>query len=173
MPSPLAALSPLDGRYARTADPLREHFSEQALIRYRVRDITRFLDGPCPCGATLRRIAGIRGRSDEMVVMGAGNLHPEIFENVLRDVQGVAQNWQVAVRQEGLRDILEFRLELTNGIAPEKVEQTVRDHLATRYPDLWANHECGMYRLAFTFEASRAAAELRKRKRLVDERRAT
>jgi adenylosuccinate lyase len=37
MPSPLAALSPLDGRYARTADPLRSHFSEQALIRNRVR----------------------------------------------------------------------------------------------------------------------------------------
>jgi len=36
MPSPLAALSPLDGRYARTADPLRGYFSEQALIRYRV-----------------------------------------------------------------------------------------------------------------------------------------
>ena len=29
--------SPLDGRYARTADPLRPYFSEQALIRYRVR----------------------------------------------------------------------------------------------------------------------------------------
>ena len=37
MPSPLAALSPLDGRYARTADPLRAFFSEQALIRYRVK----------------------------------------------------------------------------------------------------------------------------------------
>ena len=37
MPSPLAALSPLDGRYARTADPLRAYFSEQALIRYRVK----------------------------------------------------------------------------------------------------------------------------------------
>src|SRR5690348_6449591 len=37
MPSPLTALSPLDGRYARTADPLRAFFSEQALIRYRVR----------------------------------------------------------------------------------------------------------------------------------------
>jgi adenylosuccinate lyase len=37
MPSPLAALSPLDGRYARTVDPLRAYFSEQALIRYRVR----------------------------------------------------------------------------------------------------------------------------------------
>jgi adenylosuccinate lyase len=37
MPSPLAALSPLDGRYARTAEPLRAFFSEQALIRYRVK----------------------------------------------------------------------------------------------------------------------------------------
>ena len=37
MPSPLAALSPLDGRYARTAEPLRPYFSEQGLIRYRVR----------------------------------------------------------------------------------------------------------------------------------------
>jgi len=37
MPSPLAALSPLDGRYAKAADPLRAYFSEQALIRYRVR----------------------------------------------------------------------------------------------------------------------------------------
>src|SRR3954468_11113930 len=37
MPSPLAALSPLDGRYARTVDPLRVYFSEQALIGYRIR----------------------------------------------------------------------------------------------------------------------------------------
>jgi adenylosuccinate lyase len=37
MPSPLAALSPLDGRYARTAEPLRQYFSEQALIGYRLR----------------------------------------------------------------------------------------------------------------------------------------
>jgi adenylosuccinate lyase len=37
MPSSLAALSPLDGRYARTAEPLRPYFSEQALIRYRLR----------------------------------------------------------------------------------------------------------------------------------------
>ena len=37
MPSPLAALSPLDGRYSKGADPLRAYFSEQALIRYRTR----------------------------------------------------------------------------------------------------------------------------------------
>ena len=37
MPSTLTALSPLDGRYSRSGDPLRPFFSEQALIRYRVR----------------------------------------------------------------------------------------------------------------------------------------
>ena len=35
-PTPLTALSPLDGRYASKVDPLRELFSEHALIRFRV-----------------------------------------------------------------------------------------------------------------------------------------
>ena len=35
--SHLAALSPLDGRYAKSVDALRAHFSEAALIRYRLR----------------------------------------------------------------------------------------------------------------------------------------
>ena len=36
MPSPLLALSPLDGRYARATAPLGTRFSEMALMRYRV-----------------------------------------------------------------------------------------------------------------------------------------
>ncbi len=35
-PSPLTALSPLDGRYSGKVEPLRKYFSELALIRYRV-----------------------------------------------------------------------------------------------------------------------------------------
>jgi len=37
MPTPLTALSPLDGRYAKSLDSLRAYFSEHALIHYRVR----------------------------------------------------------------------------------------------------------------------------------------
>jgi adenylosuccinate lyase len=37
MPSPLTALSPLDGRYSSGVDSLRGYFSEQALIGYRTR----------------------------------------------------------------------------------------------------------------------------------------
>jgi adenylosuccinate lyase len=36
-PSALTALSPVDGRYAAAAEPLREYFSEAALIRERIR----------------------------------------------------------------------------------------------------------------------------------------
>ena len=35
--TPLNALSPLDGRYAKSVEALRTHFSEAALIRYRLR----------------------------------------------------------------------------------------------------------------------------------------
>lgn len=140
------------------------------LIRYRVRDITRFIELPCPCGTTLRRIAGIRGRRDEMVVMGAGNMYPEIFESVLHDVPGISSNWQVAVRQDGLRDVLEFRLELIDGIASSDVETRVRRNLESRHPDVWANQVCGMYRIDFRFLLPGILVPQRKPRRLVDER---
>lgn len=142
------------------------------LIRYRVHDVTRWIEEPCPCGATIRRVARIKGRRDEMVVMGAGNVYPEIFERVLHDVPGITENWQVAARQEGLHDILEFRLELGNGISPLTIEQTVRENLKTRFPDVWANQDCGMYRLAFRFLPAGSIGQGRKPKRLVDERNA-
>jgi phenylacetate-CoA ligase len=162
------------------ADPDDEGYGElvmttlsrrtQPLIRYRMRDVVRFIDEPCPCGATLRRISKIKGRRDEMVVMGAGNMHPEIFETVLSDVQGVTEKWQVAVRQEGLHDILEFRLELSNGSNPGVIGEAVRRNLERRYPDVWANQACGMYQLAFRFLPPGTLEQGRKPKRLVDER---
>ena len=33
----LLAVSPIDGRYSRQTEPLKEYFSEYALIKYRVR----------------------------------------------------------------------------------------------------------------------------------------
>jgi len=43
MPSPLSALSPLDGRYHKQLEPLRSCFSEAALIRHRVAIEIRWL----------------------------------------------------------------------------------------------------------------------------------
>ncbi|MGH9430964.1 MAG: phenylacetate--CoA ligase family protein [Terriglobia bacterium] len=142
----------------------------QPLIRYRARDIARLIIDPCPCGTPLARISRIKGRRDEMVVMGAGNMHPEIFEKVLQDVPGLSTRWQVAVRQEGVHDVLEFRLELANGTPAERVEASIRRQLAERYPDVWSNYTCGMYQLAFRFLPAGSLEHGRKPRRLVDER---
>lgn len=163
------------------ADPDPEGFGElvfttlsrrtEPFIRYRARDITRFNMTRCSCGTPLLRLDMIRGRRDDMVVMGAGNMHPVIFERILHDVDGLGGNWQVAVRQEGLRDVLEFRLELANGIDHEAIQRIVAHNIETRYPDIWANHLCDMYRLSFKFLPAGSLPAARKPKRLVDERR--
>jgi len=166
--------------YAEIVDADKEGYGELVVttlarrtmpfIRYRVRDVTRWMAAPCPCGAPLRRIEPIRGRRDEMVVMGAGNMYPEVFERILEGVENVRENWQVAVRQEGRHDILEFRLELADGAPPAAVETAVQTRLMQCYPDVWANHLCGMYQLRFRFLPPGGIPEGRKRRRLVDER---
>ncbi len=140
------------------------------LIRYRMRDVTRFIEEGCPCGGTLRRIGKIRGRHNQIVVMGAGNMYPGIFERVVHGVDGISENWQVAVRQEGRHDVLEFRLELTNGTNGTEVEAAVRRNFERLYPDVWANHLCGMYQLVFRPLPPGTLQHGRKSRRLVDER---
>jgi phenylacetate-coenzyme A ligase PaaK-like adenylate-forming protein len=105
-----------------------------------------------------------------MVVMGAGNMYPEVFERLLQDVAGVGENWQVAVRQEGLHDVLEFRLELTNGVSSFDVEAAVQANLKSLFPDIWANLGCGMYQISFRFLPPGSMEQGRKRRRLIDER---
>ena len=45
--SPLTAVSPLDGRYSSKTSPLRDYFSEYALIRYRVRIEIEYFKALC------------------------------------------------------------------------------------------------------------------------------
>ncbi|MDP2622340.1 MAG: phenylacetate--CoA ligase, partial [Actinomycetota bacterium] len=41
----------------------------QPVIRYRTRDLTRFVDDECPCGRTSRRIDRFQGRADDMLII--------------------------------------------------------------------------------------------------------
>jgi phenylacetate-CoA ligase len=44
------------------------------LIRYRTRDLSRFIPGECGCGRTHRRIDRIQGRADDMLIINRTNL---------------------------------------------------------------------------------------------------
>ena len=53
------------------------------LIRYRTRDLTRLLPGPCPCGRTLGRMARLAGRTDDLLIVKGAKFFPSQVEAVL------------------------------------------------------------------------------------------
>ena len=73
------------------------------ILRYRTRDITRLLPGPCPCGRTHRRLDRITGRSDDMLIVRGVNIFPQQIERVLMAHPQVGRNYVIVL--EGLDDL--------------------------------------------------------------------
>ena len=141
------------------------------LIRYRSTDITAFLDEPCTCLLRVaRRIAKIRGRSDEMINCGMGNLSPWFFEQLLENLPGVTRDWQVGVFRSGNHDTIEFRVELLDGASADAVTAAIRQRVKERIPDSWRNYELQLFEFGFRFVPPGALRTGRKLRRLVDER---
>jgi phenylacetate-CoA ligase len=88
------------------------------LVRYRTGDLGVLNPEPCACGRTLARMSRIRGRIDDLIILGAVKVFPSQIEQVILEVQGVEPHYQIVVdRVEGV-DSLEVRVELSPA-APE------------------------------------------------------
>ena len=81
------------------------------LLRYRTGDRTALLAEPCACGRTSVRIARIRGRVDDMVVLRGVNLFPSEVERVLLQFAELTPLYQVRLWREGALDQAEVRVE--------------------------------------------------------------
>jgi phenylacetate-CoA ligase len=82
------------------------------IIRYRTRDLTRIIPGPCPCGRIHRRIERIKGRTDDMLIVGGVNVFPSQIESVLMKVPEVGNNYQIVLDRVENLDRLHIRVEL-------------------------------------------------------------
>ncbi|MDF1554150.1 MAG: phenylacetate--CoA ligase, partial [Deferrisomatales bacterium] len=58
------------------------HKEASPLLRYRTRDITHLDRTPCACGRTLARHGLIRGRTDDMLILGGVNFFPSQVEGL-------------------------------------------------------------------------------------------
>ena len=67
------------------------------LIRYRSRDLTRFLAEECPCGCLLPRHDRILGRSDDVVIFRGVNIYPGQIDEVLHRVPGIGRSSSTTV----------------------------------------------------------------------------
>jgi phenylacetate-CoA ligase len=82
------------------------------LLRYRTRDITRFLPEACPCGNQHQRIARMAGRSDDMLILRGVNFYPMQVERVLMGLPEVGTNYCLVLTREDDLDQLTVQVEL-------------------------------------------------------------
>jgi phenylacetate-CoA ligase len=82
------------------------------VLRYRTRDLTRFLPGACPCGRTHRLIDRIVGRSDDMFIIKGCNVFPIQIERVLMRIPEVGHDYVIVLETQGETDEMVINVEV-------------------------------------------------------------
>ncbi|MEI8234738.1 MAG: phenylacetate--CoA ligase [Verrucomicrobiota bacterium] len=97
--------------------------SKQAMpiLRYRTHDITRVIPGRCACGRSIRRMARICRRSDDMLIIRGVNVFPSQIEAALLKVEKTLPHYQIIVRREREMDEMEIRIEVTAEVFSDRV----------------------------------------------------
>jgi phenylacetate-CoA ligase len=105
------------------------------IIRYRTKDITSLDYEKCSCGRTTVRMAKIKGRSDDMLILGGVNVFPSQIEEVLIKSEGIGPHYQIKVYKKEYLDKIEVDVELTDATyldsyaKLESLSQTIRGKL--------------------------------------------
>ncbi|MGH7361680.1 MAG: phenylacetate--CoA ligase family protein, partial [Candidatus Methylomirabilales bacterium] len=75
-------------------------------IRYRTGDVTSLNPESCKCGRTTMRMARIKGRTDDMLVIKGVNVYPSQVEAALLAVEDLAPHYQLVVdRRHGFPNL--------------------------------------------------------------------
>jgi len=109
------------------------------LLRYRTRDITCFIDKPCLCGRTTRRIHRLFGRTDDMLIIRGVNVFPSQIEQALIEIEGTEPQYLIIITRENHLDEVELQVEVkkelfsdeTRGLENlrNRIEQTMKSKL--------------------------------------------
>ena len=83
------------------------------LLRYRTRDLSRVFEEECSCGRCHPRIQRIKGRSDDMLIVGGVNVFPSQVEHVLMNIPPLGDQYQIIVSHKEL-DRLAVKVETSS-----------------------------------------------------------
>jgi len=81
------------------------------LVRYRTGDITSLNPEPCRCGRTSARMARVKGRSDDMLIIKGVNVYPSELESALLAIADLEPHYQLVVDRTPTLATLEVRVE--------------------------------------------------------------
>jgi phenylacetate-CoA ligase len=110
------------------------------MIRYRTGDVTTLATDPCRCGRTSARIARIKGRADDMLIVKGVNLYPSEVEAALLAVDELQPHYLLVVDRTTTLARLEVQVEPAaalvdrcGGFAPDHpLLAAVRHRVASR-----------------------------------------
>jgi phenylacetate-CoA ligase len=103
------------------------------VLRYRTGDVTQFVDDPCGCGRTHKRIARFSGRVDDMLIIRGVNVFPSAIEAALLDDPALAGQYAIVVDRREAMPQLEVHAELSGDGADEQaVTSRLRGRLEQR-----------------------------------------
>ena len=82
------------------------------IIRYRTRDLTRFIPGQCQCGRIHRRLDRITGRSDDMFIVKGCNIFPMQVEGILMKFKEISSDYLITLDTKEDNDVMIVEVEL-------------------------------------------------------------
>ncbi|MCS7280862.1 MAG: phenylacetate--CoA ligase [Desulfobacterota bacterium] len=105
------------------------------LIRYRTRDLTRFIPEKCPCGSLMPMHDRILGRSDDMFIFRGVNIYPSHIDEILSKIPEVGSEYQVhLIRKEDGKDYMTLRVERAKELhqrsdLDERIKQVIGERI--------------------------------------------
>jgi len=137
------------------------------IIRYRTRDLTRFITEDCPCGRSHVRLARFVGRSDDMLIVRGVNVFPSQIEEVIMRHKWLGGNYVIHLTRRESLDQMTVRVEIAKGAFDGSIETVKhqRDDLQKQLRE-----QVGFGALIEVMEPGSLPASEGKAKRVIDER---
>lgn len=107
------------------------HCRGTVLLNYRIGDRGRWLEGTCPCGRTLPRLAGLEGRDDEWVARADGGvMHAQAVRTLFTHES--ERVWRYQVVQE---EVDRFRVTIVpaSGVEPRTITEDFTELFRRRF----------------------------------------
>lgn len=107
------------------------------ILRYRTRDLTRFIPGQCACGRQHRRMDRILGRVDDMFIIKGVNIYPMQIEKTLLDFPEVGRNYLIVLENGERADTLSVLVEIEDRhfVEDMRVLHNLRQAITNRLRD--------------------------------------
>ena len=93
------------------------------VVRFRTRDLTSLITGPCSCGRTFVRMNKVMGRTDDMIKIRGITIFPSQIESVLFEIEGTEPHYQIILDRKDAVDVLTVLVEVSESIFFDQVRK--------------------------------------------------